>query len=112
MRSASRLFPRSSSAELAERQYDALEKLRPDYIATQQDAYSMDPRSKVALDWAEEDKIKRQAASSLRSSRIVANTIHQTCVDDLIILTVPHLPMRDSKELGRPLLCNVTRCAR
>ncbi|PVH96089.1 hypothetical protein DM02DRAFT_570094, partial [Periconia macrospinosa] len=45
-----------------ERQYGALEQPRPDHAVgyiTQQDANSMDPRSKAALERTEEDKIMR-----------------------------------------------------
>jgi len=52
--------------EWVERQYDALEQPRPGHAVgyiTQQDACSMDPRSKAALERTEEDKITRWAAS-------------------------------------------------
>jgi hypothetical protein len=102
-------------AEWVERQYGALEQPRPDHAVgyiTQQDAYSMDPRSKAALQRAEEDKITRWAASSLRSSRIAANTIYQTCVDYSTAFSVSHLPMEEPKKRGRPLSCFATGCAR
>jgi hypothetical protein len=45
-----------------ERQYGALEQPRPDHAVgyiTQQDAHSMDPRSRAALERTEEDKVMR-----------------------------------------------------
>ncbi|KAF2000487.1 hypothetical protein P154DRAFT_434731 [Amniculicola lignicola CBS 123094] len=50
-----------------ERQYGALEQPRPDHAVgyiTQQDALSMNPRSKAALERTEEDKITRHALTT------------------------------------------------
>jgi hypothetical protein len=51
--------------EWVESQYGALEQPRPDHAVgyiTRQDAYSIDPRSKAALERTEEDKITRSVA--------------------------------------------------
>lgn len=97
-----------------ERQYGALEQPRPDHAVgyiTQQDAYSMDPRSKAALERTEEDKIMRLVALMSQPKRIVVNTIGQTRIDFPAAFSISYLPVEESKVWRRSLSCFVTRRA-